>query len=60
MRYSLPNTTVMLHQPSGGAAGQASDIAIHAKEILRVRQRLNNLYHKHTKQPLSVIGNLVF
>ncbi|TPX55861.1 hypothetical protein PhCBS80983_g04965 [Powellomyces hirtus] len=54
-RSILPNGRVMIHQPSGGAAGQASDIAIHAKEILEIRSRLNNLYHHHTKQPLEWI-----
>ncbi|GAN05007.1 ATP-dependent Clp protease proteolytic subunit [Mucor ambiguus] len=47
-RYALPNASIMIHQPSGGAAGQASDIAIHAREILRVRERLNRIYQKHT------------
>lgn len=47
-RYALPNASIMMHQPSGGAAGQASDIAIHAKEILKTRERLNNIYKKHT------------
>ncbi|CAO3626879.1 unnamed protein product [Cunninghamella echinulata] len=47
-RFVLPNASVMIHQPSGGAAGQASDIAIHAREILRVRERLNRIYQKHT------------
>ncbi|KAG0164344.1 hypothetical protein DFQ28_009175 [Apophysomyces sp. BC1034] len=47
-RYALPNSSIMMHQPSGGAAGQASDIAIHAREILRVRERLNRIYQKHT------------
>src|SRR5581483_6286011 len=49
-RYALPNSTIMIHQPIGGVAGQASDIAIHAKEILRVRERLNKIYQKHTKK----------
>lgn len=49
-RFALPNATIMLHQPSGGASGQASDVAIHAREILRVRERLNKLYQHHTKQ----------
>lgn len=44
----MPNSSIMIHQPSGGAAGQASDIAIHAREILRVRERLNRIYQKHT------------
>ncbi|CAO3671246.1 unnamed protein product [Rhizopus stolonifer] len=47
-RFALPNASIMIHQPSGGAAGQASDIAIHAREILRVRERLNRIYQKHT------------
>ncbi|KAI9308863.1 Clp protease [Cunninghamella echinulata] len=47
-RFVLPNASIMIHQPSGGAAGQASDIAIHAREILRVRERLNRIYQKHT------------
>jgi len=46
-RQSLPNSSVMIHQPSGGASGQASDIAIHAKEILRWRQRLTEIYVRH-------------
>lgn len=47
----------MIHQPSGGAAGQASDIAIHAREILRVRERLNRIYQKHTgMRDLETIG----
>ena len=46
-RYALPNSTIMLHQPSGGYAGQASDIAIHAREILRVRDSLNKIYKHH-------------
>ncbi|CAG8499179.1 13557_t:CDS:2 [Dentiscutata heterogama] len=46
-RYTLPNSTIMIHQPIGGATGQATDIAIHAKEILRVRERLNKIYKKH-------------
>ncbi|KAL1924664.1 uncharacterized protein VTP21DRAFT_4318 [Calcarisporiella thermophila] len=47
-RYSLPNSRIMIHQPSGGAEGPASDIAIHAKEILRTRERLNRIYSRHT------------
>ncbi|CAG8607132.1 1701_t:CDS:2 [Cetraspora pellucida] len=47
-RYTLPNSTIMIHQPIGGASGQATDIAIHAKEILRVRERLNKIYQKHS------------
>ena len=55
-RRSLPNSRVMLHQPSGGASGQASDIAIHAQEILNVRERLIHIYMKHTKQSYDKIG----
>ncbi len=54
-RYALPNSQVMIHQPSGGAQGQASDIAIQAKEILKTRERLNQIYVHHTGQPLAEI-----
>lgn len=54
-RRSLPNARVMVHQPSGGASGQASDIAIHAREILDMRSRLNKLYVKHTGASLETI-----
>lgn len=54
-RRSLPNARVMIHQPSGGASGQASDIAIHAREILDMRSRLNKLYVKHTGASLETI-----
>jgi len=54
-RYSLPNSRIMIHQPSGGARGQATDIEIHAQEILRLRQRLNEIYVKHTGKKLSEI-----
>ncbi len=54
-RYSLPNSRVMIHQPSGGCRGQATDIEIHAREILDLRKRLNNIYVKHTGKELSVI-----
>lgn len=54
-RYALPNSRIMMHQPSGGAQGQASDIAIQAKEILYTRQRLNEIYERHTKQKLAAI-----
>ena len=46
-RYALPHSSIMVHQPSGGYFGQASDIAIHAREILRVRKELNKIYKKH-------------
>jgi ATP-dependent Clp protease protease subunit len=54
-RYSLPNSRIMVHQPSGGFSGQATDIEIHAKEILSLRARLNEIYVKHTGQKLDVI-----
>ncbi|KAJ2668615.1 hypothetical protein IWW42_005084 [Coemansia sp. RSA 1085] len=54
-RFSLPHSSIMVHQPSGGAEGQASDIAIHAREILKTRERLNRIYAKHTGQSLDVV-----
>ncbi len=54
-RYSLPNSRIMIHQPSGGAQGQATDIEIQAREILALRARLNNIYVHHTGQSLDVI-----
>jgi ATP-dependent Clp protease protease subunit len=54
-RYSLPHSKVMIHQPSGGFQGQATDIEIHAKEILSTRARLNGMYVKHTGQKLNKI-----
>ncbi len=51
-RFALPNARIMIHQPSGGFQGQASDIAIHAKEILELKDRLNKIYVKHTGQKL--------
>ena len=53
--YSLPNSRIMLHQPSGGFQGQATDIEIHAREILDLRKRLNEIYVKHTGQPIDKI-----
>ncbi|THU87758.1 hypothetical protein K435DRAFT_730468 [Dendrothele bispora CBS 962.96] len=50
-RHCLPNASIMIHQPSGGASGQASDIAIHAKEILRLRESLTGIYQKHCAKP---------
>ncbi|HWE75217.1 MAG TPA: ATP-dependent Clp endopeptidase proteolytic subunit ClpP [Stellaceae bacterium] len=58
-RVSLPNSRIMIHQPSGGAQGQATDIEIQAREILQLRQRLNEMYVKHTGQPLDVIQSAV-
>ena len=56
-RYALPHSRMMIHQPLGGYQGQATDIEIHAKEILRVRERLNKIMAKHTGQALDVIEN---
>lgn len=55
MRYCTPNARVMIHQPSGGFQGQASDIEIHAREVLKIRERLNNIYVKHTGTELSKV-----
>lgn len=55
-RYALPNSRVMIHQPSGGSQGQASDIEIQAREILALRQRLNEILSRHTGQPLETIA----
>jgi ATP-dependent Clp protease protease subunit len=55
MRVALPNARIMVHQPSGGARGMASDIEIQAKEILRIRKRMNDLYAKYTGQTLTDI-----
>ncbi|MBL8675761.1 MAG: ATP-dependent Clp protease proteolytic subunit [Rhodospirillales bacterium] len=54
-RYALPNARVMIHQPSGGAQGQATDIEIQAREILATRAKLNQMYVEHTGQPIEVI-----
>jgi ATP-dependent Clp protease protease subunit len=54
-RYALPNSRIMIHQPSGGAQGQATDIEIQAREILYVRGRLNQIYVQHSGQPLEQI-----
>jgi ATP-dependent Clp protease protease subunit len=56
MRYSLPNSRILIHQPMGGFQGQASDIDIHAREILQLRERLNKILAKHTGQPLERIA----
>ncbi|NLP03207.1 MAG: ATP-dependent Clp endopeptidase proteolytic subunit ClpP [Fibrobacter sp.] len=55
-RFALPHSRVMLHQPIGGAGGQAADIAIHAKEIVRVKNNLNEIIQKHSGQDLEVIA----
>jgi ATP-dependent Clp protease protease subunit len=54
-RYSLPNARIMLHQPLGGFQGQATDIDIHAKEILKTRDRMNELLAKHSGHPIDKI-----
>jgi ATP-dependent Clp protease protease subunit len=58
-RFALPNARIMIHQPSGGAQGQASDIEIQAREILALKARLNKIYAEHTGQPLEVIEEAV-
>ncbi|HEY0439820.1 MAG TPA: ATP-dependent Clp protease proteolytic subunit [Xanthobacteraceae bacterium] len=55
MRFALPNARIMLHQPSGGFQGQVTDIMVHAQEILALKKRLNEIYVKHTGQPLKKI-----
>jgi ATP-dependent Clp protease protease subunit len=55
-RFALPNSRVMIHQPSGGAQGQATDIEIQAREILYLRERLNRMYAEHTGQPVEKIA----
>ena len=57
MRFSLPNSQIMVHQPSGGYQGQASDIAIHAKHTLELKERLNNIYVKHCSQQYETVEN---
>ena len=56
-RYALPNARIMVHQPSGGFQGQATDIEIHAQEILKIRARLNEIYADHTGQPVDKIAD---
>ncbi|MDR3423999.1 MAG: ATP-dependent Clp endopeptidase proteolytic subunit ClpP [Alphaproteobacteria bacterium] len=58
-RFALPNSRIMIHQPSGGAQGQATDIEIQAREILKLRQRLNEIYVNHCKQPIDTIAAAV-
>jgi ATP-dependent Clp protease protease subunit len=55
MRYALPNARVMVHQPSGGFSGQASDIERHAEDIIKMKRRLNEVYVKHTAQSYEII-----
>ena len=59
-RFSLPHVRILLHQPYSGAGGQASDIEIQAKEILRIRERMNTLYAKYTGQPLEASCGLLW
>jgi ATP-dependent Clp protease protease subunit len=56
-RYSLPHSRVMIHQPLGGYQGQATDIEIHTKEILKIREQLNQLLANHTGQDIETINN---
>ncbi len=58
-RYSLPNSRIMIHQPSGGAQGQATDIEIHAREILKIRERLNNIYADNTGLDVKKIEQMM-
>ncbi len=55
-RFALPHSRILIHQPMGGFQGQATDIDIHAREILRVREELNGILMKHTKQPIEKIS----
>lgn len=55
-RYALPHASIMIHQPSGGYSGQATDIQIHAEYIIKVKKRLNEIYEKHTKNSISKIA----
>jgi ATP-dependent Clp protease protease subunit len=55
MRFALPNARIMVHQPSGGFSGQASDIERHAEDIIKMKRRLNEVYVKHTGQPYELI-----
>jgi ATP-dependent Clp protease protease subunit len=54
-RFALPHSRIMLHQPLGGAGGQASDIAIHAREIIRIKENLNDIISKHTGKPMDAV-----
>tara|TARA_A100001011_G_scaffold181012_1_gene189925 strand:+ start:6682 stop:7287 length:606 start_codon:yes stop_codon:yes gene_type:complete len=56
-RYALKNSRIMIHQPSGGASGQATDILIHAEEITKIKKRLNQMYADHTGQPIEKIND---
>ncbi|MCL1985172.1 MAG: ATP-dependent Clp endopeptidase proteolytic subunit ClpP [Betaproteobacteria bacterium] len=56
MRFALPNSQIMIHQPSGGFSGQATDVDIHAREVLRLRHKLNEIMSMHTGQPLDKVA----
>jgi ATP-dependent Clp protease, protease subunit len=58
-RFALPNARIMIHQPSGGAQGQVTDIEIHAREMIATRKRLNEIYVKHTGQPYDTVATAV-
>ena len=58
-RFALPNSRVMLHQPSGGYQGQATDMASYAQEIVKIKRRLNEIYARHTGQPIEVIEKML-
>ncbi|XP_047184039.1 ATP-dependent Clp protease proteolytic subunit, mitochondrial-like [Scophthalmus maximus] len=58
MRHSLPNARIMVHQPTGSSSGQATDIAIHAKEIIKLKRQINQIFANHTGQPLETIGTV--
>jgi ATP-dependent Clp protease protease subunit len=57
MRHSLPNSRIMIHQPSGGTSGQATDIQIQAEEILKIKKKLTAIYAKHSNQPIELLHN---
>ena len=59
MRFSLPNARIMVHQPSGGFQGQASDIERHAQDIIKTKRKLNELYSKHTGQPIEEVERVL-
>uniref|UniRef100_A0A8D3E9Z8 ATP-dependent Clp protease proteolytic subunit n=1 Tax=Scophthalmus maximus TaxID=52904 RepID=A0A8D3E9Z8_SCOMX len=59
MRHSLPNARIMVHQPTGSSSGQATDIAIHAKEIIKLKRQINQIFANHTGQPLETIEGLL-
>jgi ATP-dependent Clp protease, protease subunit len=59
LRFAMPNARIMIHQPSGGFEGQVTDIMLHAQEILNTKRRLNDIYVKHTGQPLQKIEDVV-